>query len=409
MAVVAVGVGGGIAAYKVCQVVRRLAENGHDVHVIPTDSALEFVGRPTWEALSGHSVHSGVFDDVPGVEHVRLGEQADLVLVAPTTADLLSRIAQGRGDDLLTTTILASRAPKLLVPAMHTAMWLNPATQENAAAARRHGIVVKEPARGRLTGHDSGPGRMPEPDEIVWLAQSLLDDPECAEPMSAQDLAGWRILVSAGGTREPIDPVRYIGNLSSGRMGFAIATNAAARGAKVTVVAAHTQAQLPSSVGVVTVDTTEDLCRTMTHRARQADAVVMAAAAADFAAAPATTKIKKHEGTDHVGESMTLELHQTPDVLAQICADPVPGRVVVGFAAETTDDREQLLHLADAKLHRKGCDVLIVNDVSAGRVFGSSDTDITVVHQQGPGRRVVGSKARAAAAIVDEIHQLLAQ
>ncbi|WP_130865466.1 bifunctional phosphopantothenoylcysteine decarboxylase/phosphopantothenate--cysteine ligase CoaBC [Acidipropionibacterium timonense] len=408
MSVVVLGVGGGIAAYKVCHVVRGLAEQGHEVHVVPTRAALEFVGRPTWEALSGHPVHTEVFDDVPSVEHVRLGERADLVLVAPATADLLARIAAGRGDDLLTTTILATTAPVVVAPAMHTAMWLNAATQDNVATLRRRGIVVKDPADGRLTGPDNGPGRLPEAAELVDLARTVLADPSCATAMASRDLAGRRLVVSAGGTREAIDPVRYLGNSSSGRMGLAIASQAADRGADVTLVAAHLEVPVPSGMRVVPVTSTEDLAAAMDAEAPTADAVVMAVAAADFAPEPAGTKIKKHEGTDAVGDTMSLPLTQTPDVLARICAHPVPGRVVVGFAAETAPDRAELLDLAVAKLSRKGCDLLVVNDVSAGKVFGRADTDVTLVRQQGPGRRVIGSKSQAATAILDEIHSLLA-
>ena len=248
MATVVLGVGGGIAAYKSCYLVRRLKEAGHRVHVIPTRSALEFVGRPTWEALSGEQVHTGVFDDVPGVEHVRLAEQADLVVVAPATADLVARIAAGRGDDLLTTTILATRAPVLVAPAMHTGMWENPATVDNVATLRRRGLIVKDPASGRLTGPDSGPGRFPEPDELADLAALLLDDPAAGSAMAVQDLAGRRVVISAGGTREALDPVRYLGNSSSGRMGAALAADADARGADVTLVAAHLEVPVPSCV-----------------------------------------------------------------------------------------------------------------------------------------------------------------
>lgn len=408
MSVVVLGVGGGIAAYKACLLSRLLSEAGHDVHVVPTRAALEFVGRPTWEALSGNPVHTEVFDDVPGVEHVRLAGQADLVLVAPATADLMARVACGRADDLLTTIILATRAPVLMAPAMHTAMWQNPATADNVATLRRHGIVVKEPASGRLTGQDSGPGRLPDPEELAELAELLLASPQAARGMAGQDFAGRRVVVTLGGTREPIDPVRYLGNSSSGRMGRAIAQVAAARGAEVHVVAAHAEVPMPSGVRVTHVDSTEDLDLVMDGLAPSADVVVQAVAAADFAPRSVDDKIKKHEGVSATGESVNLELHQTPDVLARICANPVPGRVVVGFAAETAPDRHQLLDLARAKLARKGCDLLVVNDVSGGKVFGKVGTDVTVVRQQGPGRRVTGTKSQAALAVLDEVHQLLA-
>ena len=409
MSVVVLGVGGGIAAYKACLLLRLLSEAGHEVHVVPTRAALEFVGRPTWEALSGHPVHTEVFDDVASVEHVRLAERADIVVVAPTTADLMARIARGHADDLLTTTILATSAPVLLAPAMHTGMWHNAATVDNVATLRRHGIVVKDPASGRLTGRDSGPGRLPDPDEIAEFVDLLITAPECAAAMAQQDFAGRRVVVSLGGTREAIDPVRYLGNSSSGRMGRAIAQVAAARGADVHVVAAHADVAMPSDVQITRIDSTEDLAEVMNDLARQADVVIQAVAAADFAPVAADTKIKKYEGDDATGTTMSLKLHQTPDVLARICSQSVQNRVVVGFAAETAPDRDQFLQLAQAKLARKGCDLVVVNDVSGGKVFGKVGTDVTMVHQQGPGRRVVGSKTRAAAAIVDEIHQLLAQ
>ena len=408
MSVVVLGIGGGIAAYKACLLSRLLSEAGHEVHVVPTRAALEFIGSPTWEALSGHPVHTEVFDDVPGVEHVRLAERADVVVVAPATADLMARIAGGHADDLLTATVLATSAPMLLAPAMHTGMWHNAATVDNVATLRRHGIVVKDPASGRLTGRDSGPGRLPDPDEIAEFVDLLIAAPECASAMAQQDLAGKRIVVSLGGTREAIDPVRYLGNSSSGRMGRAIAQVAAARGADVHIVAAHTDVVMPSGVQITRIDSTEDLADAMDDLARQADVVIQAAAAADFAPVAADTKIKKHEGNNATGATMTLHLHQTPDVLARICSQSIQNRVVVGFAAETAPDHNQLLKLAQAKLARKGCDLLVVNDVSGGKVFGKVGTDVTVVNQQGPGRRITGSKSQAAVVILDEVHALLA-
>ncbi|MDU1419260.1 MAG: bifunctional phosphopantothenoylcysteine decarboxylase/phosphopantothenate--cysteine ligase CoaBC, partial [Cutibacterium avidum] len=311
MSVVVLGVGGGIAAYKACLLSRLLSEAGHEVHVVPTRAALEFVGRPTWEALSGHPVHTEVFDDVPGVEHIRLAERADVVVVAPATADLMARIAGGHADDLLTTTILATSAPVVLAPAMHTGMWQNPATIDNVATLRRHGIVVKDPASGRLTGRDSGPGRLPDPDEIAEFVELLLACPDAADAMCRRDLAGKRVVISLGGTREAIDPVRYLGNSSSGRMGKAIAQVAAARGADVHVVAAHVDVVMPSCVEVTRIDSTEDLAEAMNDLAPHADVVIQAVAAADFAPVAADTKIKKHEGDSAVGATTSLELHQT--------------------------------------------------------------------------------------------------
>ena len=346
MSVVVLGVGGGIAAYKACLLLRLLSEAGHEVHVVPTRAALEFVGRPTWEALSGHPVHTEVFDDVASVEHVRLAERADIVVVAPATADLMARIARGHADDLLTTTILATSAPVLLAPAMHTGMWHNAATVDNVATLRRHGIVVKDPASGRLTGRDSGPGRLPDPDEIAEFVDLLITAPECAAAMAQQDFAGRRVVVSLGGTREAIDPVRYLGNSSSGRMGRAIAQVAAARGADVHVVAAHADVAMPSDVQITRIDSTEDLAEVMNDLARQADVVIQAVAAADFAPVAADTKIKKYEGDDATGTTMSLKLHQTPDVLARICSQSVQNRVVVGFAAETAPDRDSHVKVA---------------------------------------------------------------
>ena len=408
MSVVVLGVGGGIAAYKACLLARLLSEVGHEVHVVPTRAALEFVGRPTWEALSGHPVHTEVFDDVPDVEHIRLAERADAIVVAPATADLLARLAGGHADDLLTTTVLATSAPVLLAPAMHTGMWQNAATVDNVATLRRHGLVVKAPATGRLTGRDSGPGRLPDPDEIAEFVDLLITVPECAAAMAQQDLAGKRVVISLGGTREAIDPVRYLGNSSSGRMGRAIAQVAAARGADVHVVAAHVDVAMPSDVQITRIDSTEDLAEAMDDLAKQADIVIQAVAAADFAPVAVDTKIKKHEGDDATGATMALQLHQTPDVLARICSQSVQNRVVVGFAAETAPDRDQFLKLAQAKLARKGCDLMVVNDVSDGKVFGKVGTDVTMVHQQGPGRRITGSKSQAAVAILDEVRALLA-
>lgn len=408
MSVIVLGVGGGIAAYKSCHLTRRLVEAGHEVHVVPTRAALEFVGRPTWEALSGQPVHTEVFDDVVGVEHVGLGARADLVVVAPATADLVARIATGRGDDLLTTTILATRAPVLLAPAMHTAMWENPATRDNVATLRRHGVIVKDPAVGRLTGPDSGAGRMPEPDELAELALGLLADEQTVAAARARDLAGRRVVVTAGGTREAVDPVRFLGNASSGRTGVALARQAALRGAQVTLVAAHLDVAEPSAVDVERVSSTEDLAEAMERLAPRADVVVMAVAAADFAPSPAARKIKKHEGDRTTGAGFSLELSQTPDVLAGICERRRPGQVIVGFAAETAADRDDLLALARAKLARKGADLLVVNDVGHGRVFGRVDTDITVIDGNGVRCRLEGDKSVAATAILDEVVRDLA-
>ncbi|MGH3870724.1 MAG: bifunctional phosphopantothenoylcysteine decarboxylase/phosphopantothenate--cysteine ligase CoaBC [Pseudonocardiaceae bacterium] len=357
---IVLGVAGGIAAYKVCEVLRRLTEAGHRVQVIPTDAALRFVGAPTWEVLSGLPVQRGLFADVAEVPHVRLGQSADLVLVAPATADLLARAAHGRADDLLAATLLTARCPVLLVPAMHTEMWQHPATEHNVAVLRSRGIVVAQPATGRLTGADSGAGRLPEPTEIVDLTTLLLHRAGALP----RDLAGRRVVVSAGGTREPLDPVRYLGNRSSGRQGYALARVAAQRGARVTLIAAHTSDLTdPAGVDVVVVGTAGELREAVLAVAPDADAVVMAAAVADFRPTdPHPSKIKKSES-----ESLSLILN--PDILAELVRRRRKGQVVVGFAAETGDSDGGVLAHGRAKLTRKGCDLLVVNAVGEGRAF----------------------------------------
>jgi phosphopantothenoylcysteine decarboxylase/phosphopantothenate--cysteine ligase len=359
---IVLGIGGGVAAYKVCEVLRRLAEVGHQVRVIPTAAALRFVGAPTWEALSGHPVHRGLFVDVPQVPHVRLGQAADLVLVAPATADLLARAAHGRADDLLSATLLTARCPVLLVPAMHTEMWEHPATRHNVAVLCSRGTVVARPASGRLTGADSGAGRLPEPAEIVDLAALLLRRAD-ALPL---DLTGRHVVISAGGTREPLDPVRYLGNRSSGRQGYALARVAAQRGARVTLVAAHTpELTDPAGVEVVGVDTARQMREAVLTAAPHADAVVMAAAVADFRPAnPYPSKIKK-TGL----EPDPVPLVVNPDILLDVVRHRPEGQVVVGFAAETGDSRGDVLTHGRVKLARKGCDLLVVNAVGEGGAF----------------------------------------
>ncbi|HEX4248792.1 MAG TPA: bifunctional phosphopantothenoylcysteine decarboxylase/phosphopantothenate--cysteine ligase CoaBC [Pseudonocardia sp.] len=363
---VVLGVAGGIAAYKACELLRRLTESGHSVRVIPTESALNFVGAATFEALSGQPVHTGVFTEVPEVSHVRLGQHAELVVVAPATADLLARAAHGRADDLLTATLLTARCPVLLVPAMHTEMWLHPATRDNVALLRSRGIVVLEPASGRLTGVDTGPGRLPEPVEIAELARLLLERPDALP----RDLTGRRVVVSAGGTREPLDPVRFLGNRSSGRQGYALARVAAQRGAQVTLVSGHT-ADLapPASVRVVHIGTASELREAMLVEAKQADVVVMAAAVADFR--PATLTDHKIKKTDSGPPTLTLATN--PDILVELVGGRPAGQLVVGFAAETGDETGDVLHHGRAKLARKGCDLLVVNPVGDGVAFEQPD------------------------------------
>src|SRR4051812_5205063 len=326
---VVLGVSGGIAAYKACELLRLFTESGADVRVVPTPDALRFVGVATWAALSGNPVSTDVWSDVEQVPHVRIGQQADLVVVAPATADLIARAASGRADDLLTATLLTARCPVVFAPAMHTEMWQHPATQDNVATLRSRGAVVLEPAVGRLTGADTGPGRLPEPSEIFAAAMLVLERGEA--PL---DLAGRHIVVTAGGTREPLDPVRFLGNRSSGRQGYALARTAVARGAEVTLVTANVSLPDPAGVKVVRVETALQLRDATRDAARTADAIIMAAAVADFRpTAAAVSKIKKTDA-----EPAPITLVRNPDILAEISADRSrAAQVVVGFAAETDD------------------------------------------------------------------------
>ncbi|MBA2641079.1 MAG: bifunctional phosphopantothenoylcysteine decarboxylase/phosphopantothenate--cysteine ligase CoaBC [Nocardioidaceae bacterium] len=394
---VVLGVGGGIAAYKVCDVLRRLTESGHDVTVVPTAAALRFVGSATWEALSGRPVASDVFSTVPDVPHVRLGREADLVLVAPATADLLARAAAGLADDLLTATLLTARCPVLFAPAMHTEMWEHPATVANVGLLRSRGAVVVDPATGRLTGADSGPGRLPDPEHLVQVATALLRRGVVGD---SPDLVGRRVVVSAGGTREPLDPVRFLGNRSSGRMGYALAVSAVARGATVSVVAANVSLPDPAGADVVRVGSTDELREAVLAAAAGADAVVMAAAPADFRPASASPhKIKK--SPDGVAPP-AVALEPTPDVLAELARTRVGkgAPLLVGFAAETGDDDGDVLTHARAKLSRKGCDLLVVNDVSAGRVFGRDDTEAVLLGADGTSTPVAATTKIALADVV---------
>jgi phosphopantothenoylcysteine decarboxylase/phosphopantothenate--cysteine ligase len=398
MSRIVLGVSGGVAAYKAALLLRLFTEAGHDVRVVPTPGALHFVGAATFEALSGNPVTTDVWSDVPEVAHVRIGQSADLVVVAPATADLLARAAMGRADDLLTATLLTASCPVVFVPAMHTEMWLHPATQDNVATLRRRGAVVLPPAEGRLTGPDSGPGRLPEPADIAALASVVLTS---GAPVLAHDLAGRRVVISAGGTREPLDPVRYLGNRSSGRQGWALARVAAARGAEVVLVAANVDAPAPFGVRVVPVGTAEELRTAMLAEAgadgTAADVVVMSAAVADFRpATEAATKLKKGSAA----EPDAVPLVRNPDVLAELVTKRGPGQLVVGFAAETGDDDGDVLTHARAKLARKGCDLLVVNDVSAGQVFGRPDNAVVVLAADGSATEVpLGSKDAVAAGI----------
>ncbi|MGW1077389.1 bifunctional phosphopantothenoylcysteine decarboxylase/phosphopantothenate--cysteine ligase CoaBC [Streptomyces sp. NPDC002537] len=369
---VVLGVSGGIAAYKACELLRRLTESGHDVRVVPTAASLHFVGEATWSALSGHPAATQVWDSVHEVPHVRIGQEAQLVVVAPATADMLAKAAHGLADDLLTNTLLTARCPVVFAPAMHTEMWENPATQENVATLRRRGAIVIEPAVGRLTGVDTGKGRLPDPEQIFEVCRRVL-----ARGSRPADLAGRHVVISAGGTREPLDPVRFLGNRSSGKQGYALARTAVARGARVTLVAANTELPDPAGADVVRVGTAVQLREAVLKAAADADAVVMAAAVADFRPAHyAEGKIKKRDGQ----EPAPVELVRNPDVLAELSADRArPGQVVVGFAAETDD----VLANGRAKLARKGCDLLVVNEVGERKTFGAEQSEAVVLAPDG--------------------------
>ena len=398
MSRILLGVAGGIAAYKACLLLRRFTEAGHEVTVVPTANALNFVGETTWAALSGRPVRTQVWHDAHEVPHVRLGREAELVVVAPATADLLARAATGRADDLLTNVLLTATCPVLMAPAMHTEMWLHPATVANVATLRERGVVVLDPDSGRLTGADTGPGRLPEPAEIEQMALSLLDS-GVAAAARARDLDGVRLTVSAGGTREALDPVRYLSNASSGRMGLAIARAAALRGADVTVVAAAITADVPGSADVRHVTSTADLADAMTALAPSSDVIVMAAAPADFTPAdPSAQKLKKSGDA-----GLSVEFTQTTDVLAALVRGRHDDQVIVGFAAETAGSRERLLELGRAKLARKGCDLLVLNDVSGGAVFGAADNAVTIVDSTGVVGEAAGDKNLIAHRILDAV------
>jgi phosphopantothenoylcysteine decarboxylase / phosphopantothenate---cysteine ligase len=383
------GVGAGIAAYKVCELLRLLTESGHRVRVVPTADALRFVGEPTWAALSGEPVTTDVWTGVSEVPHVRLGQSADLVLVAPATADLLARAAAGMAGDLLTATLLTARCPVLYAPAMHTEMWEHPATQANVALLRSRGAVVLDPAIGRLTGADSGAGRLPEPPEIFAVAVRLLDG------AASQDLAGRRVVVSAGGTREEIDPVRFIGNWSTGTQGYALARTAVARGAEVTVIAANVALPDPAGAEVTRVVSALQMRDAVLRAAQTADVVVMAAAVADYR--PQTRSDGKIKKDGQPPEP--LRLVENPDILAGLADQRGPGRtkpVLVGFAAET-DTSDQA---ARAKLARKGCDLLVVNPVGNGLGFGTPDNEAVVYGADGTVTRIARGPKEALANVV---------
>jgi len=390
---IVVGITGGIAAYKAVGVVRSLVLAGHDVHIVATDAALRFVGRPTLEAISRNTVHSELYEGVAEVRHVAIGQAADLIVVAPATANTIAKIANGLADDLLGNTILASTAPLVIAPAMHTEMWANPATVANITTLRERGVIVVGPASGQLTGKDSGPGRMSEPEEIASVALAAV---------RPQDLAGKRILVTAGGTREPLDPVRFIGNRSSGRQGVAIAAAAAARGAEVTLIGANLEAAVPASVLLQAVSSTRELESAVTAAAGEADIVIMAAAVADYR--PETVaegKIKK----ESTGDRLTIDLVKNPDILAGLSASRRAGQIIIGFGAETETDPERLVQLGREKIARKGCDYLVLNTVGWSQGFATEGNTIVVLNAAGV---IVSEATGSKASVADRILDLLA-
>ncbi|MCU1544557.1 MAG: coaBC [Microbacteriaceae bacterium] len=389
---VVVGITGGIAAYKAVAVVRALVLAGHDVHVVVTEGALRFVGKPTLEAISRNTVHSDLYEGVAEVRHVALGQAADLIIIAPATANSMAKLAAGLADDLLGNTVLASTAPVVIAPAMHTEMWQNAATVANVALLRARGVHVVGPAVGQLTGADSGPGRMSEPDDIVAAALAVL---------APKDLLGQRIVVTAGGTREAIDPVRFIGNRSSGRQGVAIAVAAAARGADVTLIGANLEVRPPASAAIrlVEVSSTLELQSAVTDAAADAEVVIMAAAVADYRPERvAGSKIKK----ESQGDTLRLDLVRNPDILRALAVGRREGQVIIGFAAETEADREALLELGRAKIARKGADYLVLNTVGWSEGFGTEGNAVIILDAAGDiVGEASGSKASVAGPILD--------
>ena len=431
---IVLGVSGGIAAYKACSLLRLFTEAGHDVTVVPTAAALQFVGAPTWAALSGKPVQTDVWTTVHEVPHVRLGQNADLVVVAPATADLLAKAAAGMADDLLTTTLLTARCQVVLAPAMHTEMWEHAATQDNVSTLTERGVHVIPPASGRLTGADTGPGRLPEPEELYAVCERMLahrhflpdashqDGPPVAAAGSAgiqeqaatgaQPLAGRRVVVSAGGTREPLDPVRFLGNRSSGKQGYALAAVAAARGAEVLLVSANAELPVPPGVTVVPGNTALEMREAVLSAGKAADVVVMAAAVADFRPAEyVSSKIKKSHDPDQPDAAPTVELVRNPDILAELVATrgDEASPVIVGFAAETGDDEGSVLEHGRAKLARKGCDLLVVNEVGERRTFGEDHNTVHILRQGSSHVVDAGpaSKEEIAAVVWDAVQQIL--
>ena len=362
------GVSGGISAYKSCDLLRRLQDNGFVVDVVPTQASLNFVGKSTWEALSGRKVHLDLWSDVEKVPHISMAKENDLIVIAPATADLLAKLATGRSDDLLTNIVLASTAPKVLVPAMHTEMWLNPATTENVDTLRRRGFIVVEPDEGRMTGTDVGVGRYPESTKIIKAINDAL--------VATSDLVGKKIIITAGGTREPIDPIRFIGNRSSGKQGFALAMAAASRGAQVHLVTANTDLPSIEGITITNVETAEQMLAVLDFEFPHCDALIMSAAVAD-------ARVVNYSDIKIGKESLsTLSLVNNPDILKSLANVKKPGQIIVGFAAETISDAKELEASASAKLSSKSLDLIYVNNVSKGAVFGSEKTKGLIIDKE---------------------------
>lgn len=391
---IVVGITGGIAAYKAVNVVRAFVLRGDSVHVVATEAALRFIGKPTLEAISRNPVHTDLYEGVAEVRHVAIGQSADLIVIAPATANTIAKLAAGLADDLLGNTILASTAPLVIAPAMHTEMWNNPATVANVATLRGRGVVIVGPGVGRLTGADSGAGRMEEPDTIVAAALAVLEG-------TGQDLAGRHVLISAGGTREPLDPVRFLGNRSSGKQGVALAEAALQRGATVTLVAANLEVPPPAGALVRTVGTALELEQAVREAAATADVVIMAAAVADYRPAEVRPgKIKKED----TGDRLVLELVRNPDILAGLVADRTRPQVIVGFAAETEPDADKLLQLGREKIARKGCDYLVLNRVGWSEGFATDGNHVVVIDRSGAiVNEASGTKLSVAQRILDVI------
>jgi phosphopantothenoylcysteine decarboxylase/phosphopantothenate--cysteine ligase len=359
------GVSGGISAYKSCELLRRLQDEGFIVDVVPTSASLNFVGKATWEALSGRKVLTDLWSDVEKVPHILMAKENDLIVIAPTTADLLAKLASGRADDLLTNIVLASTAPKILVPAMHTEMWLNPATVANVKTLQDRGFVVVAPDEGRMTGSDVGVGRYPEVSKIIEIINLTTH--------ITADLAGKKILIPAGGTREPIDPIRFIGNRSSGRQGFALAAAAASRGAQVHLVAANTDLPVIEGVTITSVETAEQMAAVLEYEFSECDALIMSAAVADAKVANYSEQKIKKEKLDVVSFS------KNPDILKNLSEKKKPGQIIVGFAAETISGLAELQQRGEEKLVSKSLDLIYVNNVSDGAVFGSENTQGLII------------------------------